>query len=222
MGSTKPAAIATTLKVHDSAIRYTLQYMELHSNGEDLPRAARKLSYSDRDECVIICYIQLFPKHTYKQIKSIYRVKCSTTTIKQLLKKYGITNWRCKKRPELSEVYTLKRLVWCLVWRGLTTEEWDLVIWSDKCSVERGQGEKWDKNIVQTYRTDKNMKVMVWAAFWDTRRSNLYIIDRDFEAAKQRLESCLQAAWDTLDNTLFKNLIESIPRRIEAYITAKE
>jgi transposase InsO family protein len=28
------------------------------------------------------------------------------------------------------------------------------------------------------------MKVMVWGAFWDTRRSNLYIIDRDFESAK--------------------------------------
>jgi len=30
------------------------------------------------------------------------------------------------------------------------------------------------------------MKVMVWGAFWDTRRSNLYIIDRDFESAKHR------------------------------------
>ncbi|PQE07784.1 transposable element tc1 transposase protein [Rutstroemia sp. NJR-2017a BVV2] len=108
----------------------------------------------------------------------------------------------------------------------------------DKCSVERGRGkrtewafripgEKWDKNMVQIYRTDKNMKVMVWAAFWDTGRSNLYIMDRDFEAAKfgytakSYLESCLQAAWDTLDDTLFENLIESMPRRIEACIAAE-
>ncbi|PQE13498.1 hypothetical protein CJF32_00005386 [Rutstroemia sp. NJR-2017a WRK4] len=77
----KPATIATALK-----------YMELCSNGEDLPRAARKLSYSDRDEHIIIYYIRLFPKYTYKQVKNIYRVKNSTTTIKRLLKKYGITN----------------------------------------------------------------------------------------------------------------------------------
>ncbi|PQE07783.1 hypothetical protein CJF31_00007589 [Rutstroemia sp. NJR-2017a BVV2] len=94
----KPAAIATALKVHDSAVRYTLQHMELRSNSKDLPRAARKLSYSDRDKRVIIRYVRLFPKHTYKR----------------LLKKHSITNWRCKKRPELSEAYTLKRLAWCL------------------------------------------------------------------------------------------------------------
>ncbi|PVH75727.1 hypothetical protein DL98DRAFT_643575 [Cadophora sp. DSE1049] len=28
------------------------------------------------------------------------------------------------------------------------------------------------------------MKVMVWGSFWDHGRSNLYIIDRDFESAK--------------------------------------
>jgi hypothetical protein len=38
--------------------------------------------------------------------------------------------------------------------------------------------------MVQTYGTNKNMKVMVWGAFWDTGRSNLYIMDRDFESAK--------------------------------------
>ena len=28
------------------------------------------------------------------------------------------------------------------------------------------------------------MKVMVWGCFWDHGRSNLYIMDRDFESAK--------------------------------------
>ena len=28
------------------------------------------------------------------------------------------------------------------------------------------------------------MKVMVWGCFWDTGRSSLYIMDRDFESAK--------------------------------------
>ena len=38
--------------------------------------------------------------------------------------------------------------------------------------------------MVQTYGTGKNMKVMVWGAFWDLGKSNLYIMDRDFESAK--------------------------------------
>ena len=41
------------------------------------------------------------------------------------------------------------------------------------------------------------------------------------EHARQRLESCLQAAWDTLDKGLFDNLIQSMPSRIEACIKAK-
>jgi hypothetical protein len=38
--------------------------------------------------------------------------------------------------------------------------------------------------MVQTYGMNKNMKVMVWGAFWDNGRSNLYIMDRDFESVK--------------------------------------
>ena len=38
--------------------------------------------------------------------------------------------------------------------------------------------------MVQTYNTKKNMKVMVWGALWDNGRSNLYIMDRDFESQK--------------------------------------
>jgi hypothetical protein len=30
------------------------------------------------------------------------------------------------------------------------------------------------------------MKVIVWAAFWDTGRTSFYIIDRDFESKKHR------------------------------------
>jgi hypothetical protein len=174
--------------------------------------------------------------------------------------------------------------------------------------------------MIQIYDAKKKMKVIVWASFWDTGRSSLYIIDRDFESkkhgysaesylevldaqvapifeelgqngdkydfmqdnasiyttkkvkewfkefkiellkdwppyspdlnpiehvwwhlkklvvsmfpevaadksesedARQRLESCLQAAWDCLPEGLFTNLYVSIGRRIEAVIEAK-
>jgi len=41
------------------------------------------------------------------------------------------------------------------------------------------------------------------------------------EYARQRLESCLQAAWDTLDKSIFDALYKSMPGRIEACIKAK-
>lgn len=72
-----------------------------------------------------------------------------------------------------------------------------MIYQSDKCSVERGQGKRaeqvfqttnqlWDKDIVQAYDYKKNLKVIVQGRFWNNSRSNLYIIDRDFESAKHR------------------------------------
>ena len=40
------------------------------------------------------------------------------------------------------------------------------------------------------------------------------------EHARQNLESCLQAVWDTLDKELFDNLGASMVDRIEAIIVA--
>jgi hypothetical protein len=55
------------------------------------------------------------------------------------------------------------------------------------------------------------MKVMVWGCFWDLRRSNLYIIDRDFESVKYKysaesylavLEAEIYLIYTILDNKL--------------------
>ena len=68
-------------------------------------------------------------------------------------------------------------------------------MWSDECSVERGRGkvqewvfrtpaQKWDKEFIQTYKSSRDLSIMVWGCFWDLGRSDLYILDRDFEAKK--------------------------------------
>ena len=69
-------------------------------------------------------------------------------------------------------------------------------MFSDECSAERGAGkkqiwcfgelkDKWKPNMVKTYKSNKNMKIMVWGMFWGAGRSSLYIMDREFEAKKQ-------------------------------------
>ena len=71
-------------------------------------------------------------------------------------------------------------------------------MWSDKCSAERGQeksvewcfgtpSDKWKPQFVKTYKKGKDISVMVWACFWGGDkggRSDLYILDRDFESKK--------------------------------------
>ena len=70
-------------------------------------------------------------------------------------------------------------------------------MWSNKCSVERGSGkdtewcfctpeQKWHPEMINTYKYEKDIQVMVWAVFWDNRRIGIYIIDWDFESKKHR------------------------------------
>jgi hypothetical protein len=40
--------------------------------------------------------------------------------------------------------------------------------------------------MVQTYSTSHPMSIMVWGAFWDYGKTNLYIMDRDFEFVKHK------------------------------------
>jgi hypothetical protein len=44
--------------------------------------------------------------------------------------------------------------------------------------------QKWQKEMVQTYKKGKDISVMVWGCFWSSGRCDLYILDRDFESKK--------------------------------------
>jgi hypothetical protein len=121
------ALIAKDLKVLKSTIQYTLQQDELRNNGQSLPRKPRGKSYTDSEERLLLRHVRLNPKDTYKQVIIAYNLSCKPTTVKKILKKHGICNWRAKKRPELIETHALTRLAWCLVREGWTVEEWGLV-----------------------------------------------------------------------------------------------
>ena len=89
-----------------------------------------------------------------------------------------------------------KRLAFAKKFVLLSKEEWAKIIWSDECSIERGSGkdrswvfrlphQKWDKEMVDTYKKGKDISVMVWAAFSGALgRSSLYVMDRDAESKK--------------------------------------
>jgi hypothetical protein len=38
--------------------------------------------------------------------------------------------------------------------------------------------------MIQTYKKGKDILVMVWGCFWEDGRSDLYLLDRDFESLK--------------------------------------
>ena len=84
--------IASNLNVPRSTVQYTIKQDPLRNEGATIPKAPRGKSYTPIDERAILRYVRCNPKHTYKQVIAGAGVSCSTTTIKKILKKYGITN----------------------------------------------------------------------------------------------------------------------------------
>jgi hypothetical protein len=194
-GGMKFTAIQAQLKCSRGALRSTFDMASQRLNGESMPRFGRALYYIEADERRLLRHVRLNPKESYLQVIKSLDLVFGRTTIKKILTQHGIANWRARRRPFLTEAHAAKRLAWCLKNRYRNVEEWGMHMWSDECLVERGRGkqtewvfrtpaQKWDKEMVQTYDCHKNMKVMVWGAFWDRGRTGLYIMDRDFESKK--------------------------------------
>jgi hypothetical protein len=122
----------------------------------------------------------------------------SNSFIKDLAWANGLSYWRAKHRPELSEAVAANRLLWCRCRAHWDVERWCTIVWSDECSIEWGSGveqewvwgvpiDKWKPKMVTTYISGKRIRVMVWGVFWgDGEKAPLYILERDFESKKHR------------------------------------
>jgi transposase len=187
--------IAITQKWARSTVQSTLSLDLYRNEGESQPRSGRPKTYTEREERSILRQVRLHPKCTYADVRRACLIKLCDSTLKRILKKHGITNWRAKQRPALTEEHAAKRLAWCIERIHWSVEEWRKYMWSDECSVERGSGgnrewvfrtpvQKWQKEMIQIYKKGKDISIMVWGCFWGDGRCDLYILDRDFESKK--------------------------------------
>jgi hypothetical protein len=105
-----PTEIAIDLNQARSTVRYTLSHNYLRHEGSTLLKDPRRKSYSLAKERNLLQHVRLNPKDTYKQIKTVCALIYSTGTIKRILKKYSICNWRAKRWLLFTEKYVAKRL----------------------------------------------------------------------------------------------------------------
>ena len=57
----------------------------------------------------------------------------------RVLRKANIKKWLAMSRPRLKRDLVAKRLRWAIAQRNWTVEDFEKVIWSDECSVEKSK-----------------------------------------------------------------------------------
>jgi transposase len=180
---------------------------------QDRPRSGRPPVLSVNQKKIIYRKARAAPKIEYsKLIEEGVFVNAdgtaskppSKSTLYRALKRRGLTNYRCKVRPKLNRGHALKRMKFC---RDYQQFPWGrrTLKFSDECSVQKGSGhnqewcfrypwEKWKKEMISEVGTSRKPAQMVWASIWVdergcARKSDLVIMDRDFNAPKHGYSS---------------------------------
>ena len=181
--------IQDQLGLSRNAVRGTIERQKSRPDGLSAPRCGHPPKYTDRETRSMIRCVRIHPKMTFAERRAHCDTEMSNSHIKNICREIGLSHWRAKKRPELSEKNARTRYEWCRNRAHWTPKMWERYMFSDECSVERGTGkkqvwvfgqpkDKWKPEMVETYTTGKNLKIMVWAMFWGSERSTLYIICR--------------------------------------------
>lgn len=186
-----------------------------HQTGtvEDKPRSGRppilslsqkKIIYRKARAAPKIEYTELAQESVFVNAEGTPSKPPSRSTLYRVLKRRGLTNYRCKTRPKLTAKHARERNKFSKLWRHFPWLRRTLKF-SDECSIQKGsrantewcfrfEWEKWKKEMITEALTDGKPAQMVWACVWldeqgVARRSNLVIMDRDLDAKKRGYSS---------------------------------
>jgi transposase len=131
--------IAERTKISENTVKWTLKSEPRRNAGITPKRTGRPRSYTERDQRSILRFVQNNPKSTYVDIRQNLHIDLSHDTFQRILNSVGIKNWRAKGRPALEPQDAKVRYTWAMDHYQWTTQ-WELIIFSDECSVKRGKG----------------------------------------------------------------------------------
>ena len=120
-------------------------------------------------------------KLTREQLRDGCAPDVSLAMIDRYLRKNGMMKWLVKRRPKLTPERADKCLKWVKECENWTAEDFEGVIWSDGCLVEkpddahqvwvfRTPSEKWKTECIAPKKKGKGVSVMVWGCFWGKHR----------------------------------------------------
>jgi transposase len=176
-------------------IRDTIQCWNNHKTTKSLPRKGRPSILTHCKKRRLFCIARKYPKIEYRKLlEEASLLRASKSTAYRALRSYGLSNYRCKRRPKLNRATALLCLKFCQEYRHFNWRR-RTVKFSDEYLVARGSGqnsewcfrypeEKWRYEMITEKDTSNALIQMVWGSIWITPngrigRSPLIIMERD-------------------------------------------
>jgi transposase len=206
--SMKKSAIAIEMGLGESTVRYVINKWLKSGSVNSAPRRGRPSKLSERDTRRLFQIIKKDRTAELEDIHEKFGKDASKRTIQRKLLSSGIRSRSAVKKPFISKVNAMRRLMWCRGRRGWSLKDWKRVIWSDECKIELWQGSR-DRRIRRTSLERFHQgciaptvkygggSLMVWACFrWD-KLGPIVVIDGTMNSQKymDTLESQLYPFW---------------------------
>ena len=115
-----------------------LTKFQQHKTLEDLQKSGRSRRNDDRCERLLIRDDRCHPKKTSRELQIDWRSSkpTSMSTVKSILKKYGLLGRIVTRKPFLNEQHVHSRLNWCKTYSKVDLSLWNDVIFSEECRLE--------------------------------------------------------------------------------------
>ena len=118
----------------------------LRNNVENLPRSGAPAKLSERDSRTLLRLVKRNRKRTLSDITGFFNharnFTVSQRTVQQILYSKGFRRHVIVKQIRIQEVKWKSHVIWCRTNRRTADQYWRRVIYSDKCKVDIGMGNK--------------------------------------------------------------------------------
>ncbi|EED11522.1 transposable element tc3 transposase, putative [Talaromyces stipitatus ATCC 10500] len=165
-----------------STIRNTIKKEQERINQRSMPRTGPPEKLTDENKQKLIELTIQYPHIKYMELRNAIDNKVTIRTIQGMFQKIHKRKWKQRKRPEILPLNAQKRLAWALRYEAYTPREWQRILWSDECTVERGKGGQliwtWHSLSEQLMEHD-----MFWGGFKFDERSPLVPLTPDGSSA---------------------------------------
>lgn len=168
--------IAIMLNISRHAVQRIQLKFEQHKTLEDMFKSGRKSKNTARSERILIRNSKENPKKTARQLLLEWEGSqtSSVSTVKRILRKYGLFGRIAAKKPLLNERHIKNRLKWCREYGKLLPSFWNEVIFTDECRLElfsrrreyvrRPQGSRYSPKYTTKTVKFGGKSLMVWGA----------------------------------------------------------